>query len=404
MKRFWMYAALQLKRAVKLLPQMFLSFLLLLLAAALIAHMLIAMRSESKEFQKTIIAVVTEEDDKNARTTVRTVRNFDASKNEVSFELMNEEEARSKLLRGEITAYMLVPGDFLDTMYSQDIHPIRCITRGSDTGLSKLLTVELFKYVAVLMTETEVAEYGALQFAWEQFPEQNPYTNYSELLDRYVYIALQRDNFFTVETIGLSDSLSFAGYYFCALFTAVMMILGLGAGPYFSRRGSELSLLLRRNGLGAFGQVLGEMLPFYLVSLLFSASAALIAHSVIDIPELSAVSAAQLIRGSAFSALPLCAMQFFLYELAPLPPASLMAQFLCAMLQGYVAGCFYPRSFFPALLESLGAATPAGTVITYLSAVLSGREPQFIAPLIWFAAFFALAVLVRKLSRKGGTA
>ena len=128
-------------------------------------------------------------------------------------------------------------------------------------------------------------------------PTLLPYQVDNELVDRYFAMVLSRHNLFTVKTIGLTDTLSFAGYCFCGLTVAFLLLMGMSAAPLVSARSAELGVTLRARGFGPLRQVLGEFVSFYLLILLASAAAGAAAwfflrRSALVIPELADLSPA----------------------------------------------------------------------------------------------------------------
>ena len=77
--------------------------------------------------------------------------------------------------------------------------------------------------------------------------------------------------------------------------------------------------------------------------------------------------------------------------------SGILLQFLSAVVQGYLAGCFYPSSFFPEGLRHLGALLPAGVGMRYLRAHLLSLPDT--AQLVWVWGYFALFLLLSLLLR-----
>ena len=400
MRRFFVYLLLQCRRALRLLPHALLITALLCCAAALAAAVISANRAADRSRQLALVGVVGDDDNPYIRIGVDALETFDASRDELKFVFLDEETALRQLRSGRLSALLYLPSDFVESIYAGETHPLRFVTLSGGAGLDSALTAELAAAVARLMTETQNAQYGAQQYARDYLPDVDPYEVDNELVDRYFAMVLSRHNLFTVKTIGLTDTLSFAGYYFCGLTVAFLLLMGMGAAPLISARSVELGVTLRAQGFGALRQVAGEFVSFYLLLLLsaLAAGAALwffLGRSSLVIPELADLSAAAALK--ALAALVLCigAMQFFLYELVPSALGGSLAQFLCAAAQGYVCGCFYPYTFFPESMQRLGQALPAGTALRSLSAVVRGAGGSVTPLLLWALAFLLLSAAVR---------
>ena len=400
MKRFLIYAGLQCKRALRILPCTLLIAALLCAAAALAAAVFRTQRANDAAFQLATLAVVGDKDNPYIRIGLDALETFDTSRNELRFVFMDEETALKELRAGRLSAMMYVPVDFVESIYAGETHPIRFVTADGATGPDTILTAELANSVAELMGETQSAQYGAQRYAMDYLPDVDPYQVDNELVDSYFAMVLSRHRLASVKTVGLSDFLSFAGYYFCGLIVAFLLLWGIAGGPLFSSRPVELGLTLRAQGFGPVRQVLGEYAAFFLLMLAgtLAAGAAgwwFLQRSTLVIPELRDISLSSLLRALVFLVLMFSAMQFFLYELVPTALGGPLLLFLCAAAQGYVCGCFYPASFFPEALQRLGALLPAGAAMRYLSAQVRGAPEHGAAVLSWTLAFLVLSVAVR---------
>ena len=400
MKRFFVYAGLQCKRALRLLPYSLLVAALLCAAAVLAAAVFRTQRANDASFQLATIGVVGDKDNRYIQIGLNALETFDVSRDELQFVFLDEETGLKELRAGRLSAVMYVPKDFVEQIYAGEPVPIRFITSKDATGPDTLLTAELANSVAELMIETQNAQFGAQRYAMDYLPDVDPYKVDNELVDLYFSIVLSRQRLFSVKTIGLSDSLSFAGYYFCGLVVAFLLLWGIAGGPLFSSRADELGVTLRAQGFGPLRQILGEYAAFFLLMLIGTLAAAaaglwFLQRSALVIPELQDVSVPALLRSLFLLVLMVSAMQFFLYELVPSALGGALLQFLCAAVQGYVCGCFYPASFFPKALQRAGALLPAGAALRVLSARLRGAAGYGPALLGWTLAFLLLSVGMR---------
>ena len=222
MRRFVVYLLLQCRRALRLLPHVLLITALLCGAAGLAAAVISADRASDKSRQLALVGVVGNPDNPYIRIGVDALETFDTSREELKFLFMDEETALRELRAGVLSAMMYLPDDFVESMYTGEIHPLRFVTLEGASGLDTLLSAELADAVARLMTETQNAQYGAQLYAIDNLPDVDPYEVDNELVDGYFAMVLSRHRLASVKTVGLSGSLSFAGYYFCGLIVAFL--------------------------------------------------------------------------------------------------------------------------------------------------------------------------------------
>ena len=393
------YLVLQLKRALKLIPRVLGVTLLLGIGAGLAGRMLSDLNASDAAKQKIEIGVVGDTDNSYLQVGIFTLESMDSSRFSIKLREMEEQEAQKALRDGELTGYVRIPQNFVDGMVSGDHHPITFVTADGATGFGTMVTEEIASAVSKLLLETENAIYGAQEFTADHVRSVNPYDAGNALIQRYLWTVLNRDDLFRVQTMGAADSLSLAGYYLCGITVAGLLLWGIGCSPLFSRRSEELSGMLNASGLGAAAQTLSEFAAFCALLLVAVLIIGLLAGEMlpqlgIRIPELGALSGR---KGILFClrlmpvGVMIAAMQFLLYELFPGTVGGILIQFLNAVTQGYLAGCFYPSSFFPEAMRQLGAVFPAGIAMRFLKeGLMDTGAPWLLPALLGYCLLFLL--------------
>ncbi|MBQ6755596.1 MAG: ABC transporter permease [Oscillospiraceae bacterium] len=397
MRMLLIYIILQSKRLLSLLPRLLIGTVAVVIAGALAAGLVSGVRAGDESRVKTRIGVVYDEGDSYARAGVGALRHFDSSRNEAEFIAMDEAQAKAGLIDGSLTAYLYIPGDFFTTMYSDDINPMRFVTLSGSAGLDTRLLTEMAESIVRLMAETQAAEYGAVEYARENFPDSNPYEGYDDLIDRYFAAVLDRDKLYSVEIIGYNGNLSFAGHFFAGITFMLSAFWGIGLSPFFSRRSRELGNMLSVRALPAPLQVAGEATVIFAAHfinavLVLALGKALLDLAGVTIPDKLNNFAAV----AALTALCLSSTEMLIFELVPLPPASLMAHFINTAAQCFTAGCVYPRSFFPEPLRTIGALMPFGAAIDCYGG------GSALAVTIWAILLLCLTGGIRLARQRGG--
>ena len=404
MKQLPSYFGLQLKRAAKLIPQMLAVTLLLAVLTGLAALMLARSKAQEAANTKLTIGVVGDEEESIIDESIALLASMDSSRFSIAFERMEAREADSLLRRGKITGYVLLPEGFAAVLYDGDHLPITYYSNSAGADVGAKMTRELVVNISGLVMDTENAVYGAQNMVRDWLPDENAYRAGDNMLIRYGTAILDRARLFALELLGVSDSLSLAGYYLCGITLLFIMLWSISCSPFFSRRSRELGQILSSEGLGATGQVGSEFVSYLVLLFVALAAAGLLAFLMlqrfgIPIPELERAqkSGFALVMGFLPPALMLCALQFLLYELANSTVSAILLQFLNAAVQGYLSGCFYPSSFFPEGLRRLGSLLPVGFGMRFLAANLTGKpDPAAVAGVwIYLLLFLGLSLLVR---------
>lgn len=402
MKRFWIYLRLQLERAARILPRMLAVTLLLAVLAGLGSLLLVKLHGGDAEAKEPVrIGLVGDLEEGELAEALSLLESMDSSRFSVRFERMDEREAALALRRGRIGGYAVIPEGFAEALMVGEHRPITYVSASGGADIGAQITRELVETIASLVLETENAVYGAQDYAAERVPGVDPYRTGDWLVYHYALRIFDRDRLFRLELLDGAEALSLPGYYLCGLSLLFLLLWPISCTPFFSGRSRELGKLLQADGLGAAGQVSAEYLSYLLLSICGLLGAGLLTGLLLRrfgvvIPELDGAGGA---LRFAFGALPtvlmICALQFLLFELDNGSIGGVLLQFLNAAVQGYLAGCFYPSSFFPEGMRRFGAALPAGAGMAQLRALLLG-EPSAAGPVwLWLLLFLAVSVCLR---------
>ena len=395
------YLFAQGKRALRVLPQMLALSLLLLAVGVLLGQMLIQRNQEDPSKNKTQVGVVADRSIRFVSEIFDGLENFDASRFALDFLFMEEDEALRRLRAKEISAYVVVPDDFVDSVYAGNVDPVRYVTLSGASGTTAQLLNEVAQAVSRIFLETESALVGAREYVEQALPEVDADAADVALADRYTGLTLSRDKLYRVEILGYAASLSTEGYYFCGIGTLFLMFWAVSCVPYFSRRNRELGRVLTARGLDPARQVLCEFLPF-LVLMLVGLGCILAASGVFfrlygaEPPSLEPLRSLRTWPVLLAQVLMLCAMEFFLYEVESAPVEGILLQFLCAVAQGYICGCVYPYNFFPKGIRIVGSLLPAGVAIRSFTGLLSGEGGAWLPGALYALGFLALSWLLRR--------
>ena len=402
MRSFLVYTGLQLKRALRLLPGM-LAICLLLTALAALGALLVSRLGGDREAEKSPvrIGVVGELDQGYLREGLQMLQSMDPSRFSLRLEPMAEDEAAALLRRGELAGYVRVPEDFVERWTLGEHPPLIYLSRGD--GVGARLVREIADTAVSLVLETENAVYGAQNFVADRMPGENPYAMGDRLVLRYALRILDRERLYGIEMVETPEGISLAAQLLCGLALLFVMLWAICCAPLFSRRSRELQRVLSARGLRGGGQVASEFAAF-VVLLLAAGTFVLLLGALLArrfdfaVPELAALSGTArllLLLRALPVALMLCALSFLLYELAQGAVGGVLLQFLNALLQGYLAGCLLPASFFPEKLQRFGAGLPAGLGLARLRALLQGGTEPSVAVWGLLLLFLLLAAAIR---------
>lgn len=404
MRMFLIYLKLQLKRMVKTFPAIFFVTLLLGAGFGLLVWMQFRMDQEDTGKQKIALGVVGDTEDSYLGFGIYALENMDSSRYTLTFVRLEETEAARQLENGKISGYIRIPDGFVDSIVSGENKPVTYIGGGSQGGIGSQLIRELADTVSTLITESQTGIYSMQEFYLEQNALEAIYEDTNRLNLRYFDVLLGREKMYRVEEAAGGDACSTAGSYLCAAVVVFLMVWGMNGGILLVKNDMALGKILSAGGMNVWMQAGGEFAAYLctMAANFLGLAAAIIAaagYFRLTVPEAGSVR--EFIRFTAGIwpvLLCIAAMQFLLYSLVSGLTGGLLLNFVGAVALGYLSGCFYPITFFPAGIQKASAWLPTGIGMKYMENHLRqvSGEGLSVKLVVYAVIFFAMAVLVNR--------
>ena len=405
-RRSLVYFYLQLKRAAKYMPFIIVVTLVLCISLSMALSMLISTDNNDAKNKKIKVATVGEFVDSYFDFGISAIQSMDSSRFTVDILSLTEEEASEALSKGEIVGYAIIPNDFIIDAVSGEVGHIQFITNNLGIDMFSLFKKEILELISCLLVESQNGVYAVEEICFDvSIGQPDRGDHLTNLTTSYVTLIFNRANALEIEIIGISDSLSFAGYMFAGITVLIMLLSAIPCCPVFIKRESSHIKLMNANRFSAPKQILGEYSAFFVIMLINTAilmiAMALGAGKLFPmIPELADLTTTEIIILPVLlipATLAITAMQFLLFELTDSLIGGVLLQFFCAIVLAYASGCFYPISFFPKAIRIFSSFTPSGISRAYLSSILSGADGLwYIVELVAYAAaLISITVLVR---------
>lgn len=398
--KYCKYFLVQLKRMLRLAVGVFPTAMLLFACLGIAAYFFFQKGMLTGGQNKYQIGIVGKIDETYLGFGISAIQTLDSSRYMVDFLPMEEEEAKSRYLAGELTTYITVPEDFLDAViYGRNDVPITYVISSGQKGMGAFLMEELSKVVSRLVTSSQTGIYAMQNlFVFHAQTEK-----LGELTDeinlKLIDYVLNRTKLAELEELGLSKGLLIRQYYFCSILLLFCFLFGISSAPIFLCRNEQIGKWMKLRGIGPAGQVLCEFVPYFLF--LFFCTAipiGVVGRMTGDFSFLRwKLDTGDVIRALLPETLMIAAMHYMIYELFRNPVANLLFQFVVAVGMGYLSGFFLPSSFFPESLIRVGKVLPTGVTLDYLSGTVlgagAGRLDWGIG--LYFGVFMAVSVVAR---------
>ena len=399
------YLEVQIKRVLRFFPTVLLITLLMGVAVALVGGQILAEKLSGEKQKKLAIGVVGDTSDSYLGIGIYALKQLDSSRFAMELLEMDEAQAKRQLLAGELNAYLVVPDGFVDSVVSGENKSIACYTGTGQAGLGVMAVREFAQVVSELVVKSQNGIYGMQSIGREYGLEQDRYWDATNELNlKYIDFVLSRTDIYELETLGVSQGLSTQGYYVCGFVVLFLLIWGVNGCPLFVRRDMSMANLLAADGRGPLVQVLCE----YAAYLLMMAASLLCVAALLggtseflelSIPEWKEIDFS-VIFSFAVKLLPvtamLTAMALLGHELVTDCVSGVLLQFFVAIVFGYLSGCLYPSSFFPQVVQRIGAILPSGVAVEYgarcmkEASVWSALLPTLIYLLLFLAGTWML--------------
>ena len=396
------YFCLQLKLAGKVLPFVLAVTLALLLGLGLILSGLYETLHNSEGSQEFIVALSGDTDNQYMQWGLAALHMGEKDSFSFSVVEMPQKEAHAALEKGQIAAYVIIPEGLMEkALAGEDFEPITYVTSAGAEGISSFLKREITSMVTTIVAYSQKGSYGMADLLTDQEIDVDISEHMTVLSLDYANLIFERNEFYKTDVLGVSDGLSTADYYICAVIILLLVLMGLPFAAIYIKRDYALPRMLRSRGFGAWRQLLceyGAHLASMLVLLgcIFALGAVVIGVvpnlPVDNLPEIAPL-ALRLIP----VLLMICGLNIMLFTLAGNMVSGLLLHFFGAIGLCYISGCIYPVSAFPLSVQRLAAVLPTGIARHHISTGLSGASAwsSLGGLMAYTLVFLGIALLVR---------
>lgn len=401
------YLKVQLKRAGKALPGICLLTVFLTVGLLVLMKAMFLIEESKSENRIVNVGIVGDIDDTYLGIGIEVIKNMDGIRNLADIQTMTEEEAKQAFASGDISAYLLVPEGFIDSVVYGENKQLTYVTNEAAQDIGGLLINELVGSISQMITMTQTSVQSMQSYMLEHDMRDGLWEATEGINIAYIEVVLNRMDMFELEELGISNSISFTGHLFTGILVLLMLLWGINSVSLLVRSENSLLKILHTRGLNSRKQVLSEVgayLVLQCASLLCVFICVIIIKAAfgLSIREWDVLEAGEklLFVVKLVPVVMLTAtMQALLYELVTNVVTGVLLQFVVAVSMAYVSGCIYPLSFFPEALQVLGAYSPIGVALRYLQKNLTYRNGwgEFCIMILYILLFVGLHIWKRNL-------
>lgn len=397
------YLKLQIKKALRIYPEILFITLVTLLCIAVAAGVLLKNTLNSSEQKKFTIGIVENDKDPYLQAMIKLVEQMDTVRFAIETREMDTETAQEALKSGEISGYVDIPKNFMRSVLNgYNNYPISCVVNSASAGINVTLMEEFARLASNMFTEIQRGVYSVCEVAYDTERDEDIDEQVEKINMIYANHVLNRSDLFKRRIVNADEKISYVGYYACSGLLFFMLMWGISSCRFFCGRNAMLEKLLRVHGMNSGNQLLCEYAAYFIVTAATVLGCWGLLAIFARIAGIAETERALLGIGFAIKLIPvllmLSMMQFTLYEVMSGTVGAVLAQFLAAVGFGYISGCFYPNTFFPELIRNTAEILPVGAAFAYMRGLACGEIAwrELGLNILYTGIFSAISVMLRK--------
>lgn len=394
------YLYLQFKKVLKLLP--FVLAVTLILTAFLGVIFGGIINDSIKKRQTFNVAISGDRDNNYLKIGLAAFETLDEIRFSLNILDLDEEDAKKALYRGEISAYVVLPENFIEKALVGEIEPVKYVTSAGAQNIAALFKNEVTTLITDMVIASQKGVYGLYSALEETGDLSSAEHQMTKLSIEYVNLVLNRSKMIKVEELGISDGLSLGQYYVCGIFILIIMLMCLPLAPLYIKRDNSLCVLLLSKGYTNFTQLISEFMAYSGAIIITQSLIFLCLYLIGNIFEFNTdILSLQNLFGIAIHSLPITVMtvsfSIMIFELSSNLVSGMLLHFFTTVGLCYISGCFYPIYAFPEILQKISGFLPTGVAFKELTLFFKDESPilSVINLLLFAVLFFIISLTAR---------
>lgn len=403
------YFYLQIKRILKVFPFILTVSVALFLGLVIVMSSIVTGFSDPADHQKVRVGITGDVDSTLVNYAIAAIESMDESSYSVEFVSLSMKNAKKQLSRGEISAYVVVPQEFIDKAMYGELTPITFVTTEGADGIVPMFKNELSKLVTNLLVYSQKGSY-----ALSDALDNNGYESISNeqlniIAVDYVKLILKRNEIYTLEELGSNNSLNTPQYFASGLAVFFLLLMSLPFVIIYSGKDRSFKNLLLSRGYKQNKILLCD----YAVHLLsmFTLCFVIIITMIVSANFLPYEIADVLTIGFAFKLLltliptivMVSALNILFFELCDSIVSSTLLHFFVSLCLCYISGCLYPIYAFPDVIIAISKILPTNMARVTISTAFakSNIALELFGMLIYSVLFILSAYAIRQYKTNG---
>ena len=409
MVKFRDYLLIQYKRIFKLLFGIVAMILVVALILSATGMALMYSETYASEKQKYKLGVVGDTEDEMISLGIYMIGTLDESRYMIELvEYDDEAAARDAMRNAELSAYIVITQEFSDALNAMtNDAKLKYYATSGQKGISNVMMDEiaLIATNVIIYSETGICTLRQLMKE-EGYEKSYRSEKINDMFMVYIAALVTRTSVAEITELGLSDGLSTPAYYFLGILLFFMLLISFCAISYFIGTKDAQYKFMKSKGIKSRAQVIGEYIPFLTINiicvlLIMGLITAAAGSGIVNPEELKNAGITDF-GEITLNLIPVCIMfsafGFMIFELLIGVINKILVAFMLYIGMAYVSGYFYPKPFFPELVQKLGELIPSGIAFSYMGAVLQDHDKTLYLLIMsgYSVAFLLIAIFARR--------
>ncbi|RGZ01861.1 ABC transporter permease [Clostridium sp. AM58-1XD] len=357
------YCRMEFKRACRIFPVFMTGAIVLAALLGTIALLAGKVLYGEAAVGRVQTGVVLPENDAIARQAMTMLSSMDSVESICDFQYLDEETGRSMLESGQLSALLIVPNDFVQSIMNGTNRQVTVVLP-ENPGIEAKVLREITEAGTRTLKTAQAAIYAADEWLTVSGKQDMIKQTEGDLNRLYLKYALDREIYFKGHMISAAGDLTTAEHF---VICGIIMFLILGGIPisgFFGRGRAVFYKKLKIMGIGDGISVAAEVLA---VTCMYAAALFILAAAAGTVyPKLWELAGRAGLGGAAgtfFIVMAGAAMVVAVYELCGSRMAGMMAVFWGGIVMMFLSGGIIPSAFLPEALRGAGAWMPASLMI-----------------------------------------
>ena len=398
---FWI---LELKRAYRRFPQMFVGAIALLFLAGEVALLAGRALYGDAAMGRVSVGVALPEDDALAKQMVSMISSLESVKSLCDFQYLEQEECIRGVREGRLSAAMDMPQGLIQGIMDGSNPAVRILLPADDWLESRIFR-ELTEAGAKILGSSQAGIYAGNELYRMYGMEGSVPEMERDLNQIFLSYSLPREDYFRHLQVSATGDVEVPVFYGISAYVLFLLLLAIPVSGYLLPLSPAMRRKLTLAGVGsasrAWGRIAGLGSLFFVISLM----TVIFARRLPVLSKMWEAGAGSQSVISGLLLLTICltaaSLVAVIYQMAGSLLGGIMLLFLTVTAQHFLAGGFLPAVFLPETLRRLASVMPSAILMEGVQRALTGSW-SFVMTGKLLALFFLCFLLTAFLERREG--